>query len=226
MQITPTAISAALLIGVPTASAELIEMTISGSSAGQSGLLIPGTGTMQEVQADWSLTIIYDSSGSLGTQDLNVVDAWMTIDGDRRKFDPSLTSDDPHAPDAYVASQSVQASSLGPEATFVSWGLVFRLGAGDGTSMFFSSSSMYVTPDPVDADAFANMPVGFALQDLNLPTIVFDAGEGTGTGDSTVWTRGGEWAFYATSFGARVVPAPFGTAVLGVGMLITARRRR
>jgi len=226
MSRTAVAISA-IALTTPLAGAELVEMTISGTSASQHGLYVPGTTTLLEIDEDWSFTIIYNTADSLGSNDLDVVDAWMTVGGDRRNLDLGHIPTNPFSPPSgYLATQTVDVSPLARDGgSFVYRSLEFNLGAEGGTSVYFASSSMFTTLKPVDLDELINIHVDYSLEDMG-PLVWFDAGEGSDKSDSTVWSRGGAWNFYATSFSARVIPTPSALLALGGAGLLSARRRR
>lgn len=216
-----TAIAAMISASSP-ASADLVELTISGSTASSDRFVT--NNTVDEFASDWSFVVVYDTAERWGAHDVSVYSAWLVIDGERREmdlgFDPSVG--DYHG---YNASQRLFDFQTGTDATHINGDLSFTLGMDGGVSAMFWGNFINYTL-AADLDRMRLMPVGFTLDDFGLAHMLVDLGQGVAGSESDLWSIGGEWSLHASSISVRTVPTPAPLALAaGLGALATRRRR-
>lgn len=212
---------AAAAIAMSSAHAEIVELTVSGSTASSDGRFIPGTGTLATFDTDWSIVVVYEDTNEMGFHEAAVVDAYMIVDGVRRNFDASF--------DPNPRKSNTQTLTGFPSPEFgMQAQLFFDLGLSDGRSATVHTeaySGQFFPTNGYQGD-IALMPVGFSLEDFAGVFVTADLGDALSNSGSDVLGLGGEWFLYADSISARVVPAPANALLLGVGMTFASRRRR
>lgn len=219
MKSVVTALMAAAFVA-PITQADTVELTISGSSATSDGRFIPGTGTLETFDTDWSIVIVYEDTNEVGFYDTVVRDAYMVIDGVRRSFDASFD------PDPQRDNRQTLSGYPSPEFGMQAL-LFFDLGLSEGTSAWIHAEvySGQFFPDGYQGD-ISQMPVGFSLADFAMMHVETNLGGAIAGSDSDLLSLGGEWLLYADSFSARVVPAPAAFSALTLFGAMSARRRR
>lgn len=204
------------------ALADLVEMTISGSSASSEAYITDGT--LDIFDTDWSFVVVYDTAASWGLHDVSVHQAWFVVDGERRNldmgFDPSIGFHE-----GFQARQRVASILTDPDGSYVSGEIFFNLGfEGDISAVFFGEFIRYTLA--AGLDRMRDMPVGFTLDDFDEAMTAVDLGQGNANSDSLLWSTGGEWILNASSISVRTVPTPAPLAMLaGLGVLAARRRR-
>jgi MYXO-CTERM domain-containing protein len=204
------------------ALADLVEMTISGSSASSDRFV---TDSVVDVfDSDWSFVVVYDTAASWGAHDVSVREAWLVIDGERRSLDVGFNPSVGHY-HGYSAGQSLFDFQTGTDATHINGGLQFTLGMDGGVSAMFWGDFINYTL-ATELERMRHMPVGFTLDDFDLAMTLVDLGQGMAGSSSDLWSIGGEWSLHASSISVRTVPTPAPLAMLaGLGALAARRRR-
>lgn len=217
------------------AVADIVEMTASGTFVDESSLLpasLRGPATGGDLEGEsWEMTVLYDTSrlfdSAFISATVRVGDMLFNIDGPGQATDPTLRNSVEFrnhneqvfsAPDDGLARDGIGFNlKLGD-------GLEFRLSAlapGDWWEFLYDGSGSWNSMNNAEG-----VPVEYDLSEFVQVGGWFGSPAYLETELGNTFLARGEWGLVVDSFNARVVPAPFGAAVLGGGLLATARRRR